>query len=83
MKKKFRKTAALFMTLALTAGMLAGCGGDTGSGDSTSASSGSGTQSADSGDFDGTILIAGIAPLTCQLGRGRAERLQSCDPAGQ
>ena len=43
MKKKFRKTAALFMTLALTAGMLAGCGGDTGSGDSTSASSGSGT----------------------------------------
>ena len=67
MKKKFRKTAALFLTLALTAGMLAGCGGDTGSGDSTSASSGSGTQSADSGDFDGTILIAGIAPLTGSL----------------
>lgn len=58
MKRKLGKAAVIASTLALSVGLLSGCGS---SGAST-ASTSSTTEA--SGDFDGTISIAGIAPLT-------------------
>lgn len=55
MKRKLGKAAMIAATLALSLGMLAGCGADE--------TATTGTTEA-SGDFDGTIYIAGIAPLT-------------------
>ena len=58
MKRKLEKAAVIASTLALSVGLLTGCGSDT-----TSTAGTSSTTEA-SGDFDGTISIAGIAPLT-------------------
>lgn len=58
MKRKLEKAAVIASTLALSVGLLTGCGSDT-----TSTAGTSSTTEA-SGDFDGSISIAGIAPLT-------------------
>ena len=58
MKRKLEKAAVIASTLALSVGLLTGCGSDT----TSTAGTSSTTQA--SGDFDGTISIAGIAPLT-------------------
>lgn len=75
MLKKMKKTAALLMTLALGMGALTACGDSTGGTSSgtqdsqtdTAGASNDSADSADAGDYDGTILIAGIAPLTGSL----------------
>lgn len=54
---KKRKVMALFCVVSLCMGMLSGCGG-------TGTDSGAQTAAEDAGNYDGTIYIAGIAPLT-------------------
>lgn len=58
MKRKFSKIALTASVLALSMGLLAGCG----AADSTGTSATAPVEV--EGDFDGTISIAGIAPLT-------------------
>lgn len=69
MRKKMKKTVALLTALTFCMGALAGCGDASGetSGTASVGETGSPTEDADSGDFDGTISIAGIAPLTGSL----------------
>ena len=55
MKRKLRKAVMLALTFALSVGVLAGC--------SSSDTASTSTEDA-SGDYDGTVYIAGIAPLT-------------------
>jgi branched-chain amino acid transport system substrate-binding protein len=52
---------------ALSVGMLTGCGETAATNDAATASNSSSDSAADAGDYEGTIQIAGIAPLTGSL----------------
>ncbi len=71
--RKRNQISAVITAAALGMGLLAGCGSSTSSapaastGDAAAASTAAATQAAASGDFDGTISIGGIAPLTGSL----------------
>lgn len=65
MKRKWKTMTALLSVLALSMGMLTGCGAS--GTDAGTAETSAQAQTEDSGDYAGTIYIAGIAPLTGSL----------------
>jgi branched-chain amino acid transport system substrate-binding protein len=67
MKRKIRSMTTMLAAAALSVGMLTGCGETAATNDAATASNSSSDSAADAGDYEGTIQIAGIAPLTGSL----------------
>lgn len=67
MKRKIRSMTTMLAATALSVGMLTGCGETAATNDAATASNSSSDSAADAGDYEGTIQIAGIAPLTGSL----------------